>query len=151
MAAIRDEINAILGRIRLRAILLGLGAAFWLFAIGFAIATLTVWLVSLLGGIAACAILTAFFVVAALVTHLIAVVTKRNVMPLAEVVAVAAAIAAPEPDPAAPPPAKQGSPDSRGDSDSRASAAMEAPPASAPPSRGTRRRRATGGPDHQKT
>jgi hypothetical protein len=81
LAALRSEIDAIVGRVRFLVILLGLGAVFWLLAIGYAIAALTLWLVGLVGGVAAALILTVVFVVAALATHAIAVNTKRRSIP----------------------------------------------------------------------
>jgi hypothetical protein len=87
IAALRAEIAAILGRFRFVVLLLALGAILWLLALGFAIAAVTVWLVGLVGSVAACAIMTAIFVVAAIATHVIAVVTKPPPSPLGEAVA----------------------------------------------------------------
>jgi hypothetical protein len=98
LAALRSEIDAIVGRVRFLVILLGLGAVFWLLAIGYAIAALTLWLVGLVGGVAAALILTVVFAAAGLATHAIAVNTKRSSTPLSP--AMASALAPPARPPA---------------------------------------------------
>jgi hypothetical protein len=78
LAAFRGEIAATIRRLRLRLIVIGAVVAMWLLALGFAVAAFTAWLATLVGAIAACAILAGLFVVLALGLHLALRLMRRR-------------------------------------------------------------------------
>ncbi|MEX0851714.1 MAG: hypothetical protein WD036_00295 [Bauldia sp.] len=78
LAALKGEFAAIRRRTRRRVVALLLAALFWLLALGFALAALTVWLTGQLGGLAACAIVAGGAAVIALVLQLVASMTGRR-------------------------------------------------------------------------
>ena len=78
LAAIWGEIAALARRARRRAILLAAAVLLWLLAFGFGLASLTIWLATEVGAIAAFGIAAAGFALVALVLQFIAVTAARR-------------------------------------------------------------------------
>ncbi len=83
LAALEGELTAYARRTRRRVILTAVAILFWLIAVAFAIAALTVWLATAIGALWACAIVAGVSALIALVLQVIAASLKRRPRPSA--------------------------------------------------------------------